>query len=247
MKVNKNINNLHVFYLLLFLFLIIIVGILYSNYYYGKEFKLCKTCSPNEIFYVDIEPLSEDLIETLETEIRDNGTQLDPKLNFNNTQGKKLNFHQLPKVIQRAYENRLFKDRVSSVVGETVEYADVDEKYRIFARLYENENDFIDWHYDNNFTVGNRYTLVIPVVVDNGNTSEFMIKDIKTGGERVVPIPIGKGVVYNGSITYHKISKQTKGNRRLVVIIPFYSNYKKTPFGHVREFLRNVVFNQLTL
>jgi len=172
---------------------------------------------------------------------------LDSTLNFNNSKGKKLNYNQLPKNIQTFYENDVIRDEVSKVLGEPFFYADVSEKYRIFTRLYEDEGDFLDWHYDNNFTIGKRYTLVIPVLLDHGNTSEFMIKDRKSGQEKIVPIPLGKGVLYNGSITWHSISKQTNGKRRMVVVIPFYTNYKKTIFGHVREYMRNVVYKTLTL
>jgi hypothetical protein len=132
-------------------------------------------------------------------------------------------------------------------VGEKVQYADISEKYRIFARLYENKDDFLEWHYDNNFTIGNRYTLVIPIIIDKGNTSEFMIKDRKTCVEKIIPIPLGKGVIYNGSVTYHKISQQTDGQRRMVIIISFYTNYKKTVIGNIREYIRNITYKNLTL
>jgi hypothetical protein len=113
--------------------------------------------------------------------------------------------------------------------------------------MYDTENDFLDWHYDNNFTIGNRYTLVIPVLVDKGSTSEFLIKDRKTGIEKIIKIPLGKGVIYNGSVTYHKISNQTNGKRILVIIIPFYSNYTRTFFSKIRIFFRNITDKYLTL
>jgi hypothetical protein len=83
--------------------------------------------------------------------------------------------------------------------------------------------------------------------VDSGNTSEFKIKDQKTREEKTIPIPLGKGVVYNGSNTYHSISKQTKGQRRLVIIIPFYTNYKKTWFGSARQIIRNITDDTITI
>ncbi len=214
------------------------------NYYQGKTFKLCKTCTPNQIDFINTQMPATDLIQRLYQTLK-NGSKLNENLNFHNASGRKSNYNQIPLDISSFYENDYYRNQVSEVVGEEVFFADKDEQYRIFARLYE-DGDFLDWHYDNNFTIGNRYTLVIPILIEN-NTSEFMIKDIKTGEEKVIHIPIGKGVVYNGSITYHKISKQNKGGIRIVVVIPFYTDKTKTLFGKIREKVRNVTYKYLTL
>ena len=229
---------------IIFIILFGIIIILFINYYYGKRFKSCKTCIENEIFYINVLPPSNDLINELKITLTNNSSKLNPKLNFNNAKGTKSNYDQLPLEVIEFYENNYFKDQVSAAVGEEVFYADKKEQYRIFARIYK-KGDFLEWHYDNNFTIGNRYTLVIPVLVEN-NTSEFMIKDRRTGEEKVVPVRIGKGVIYNGSITYHKISEQMDGIR-MVIIIPFYSNPKKTFFGEIREIIRNKTDKYLTL
>jgi len=239
MILNRYFNKIILVLILLFPLLL--------NYYYGKYFNECKTCKPNEVFLININKLNDKLIKELENDIRKNGTILDPKLNYNNAKGKKINYKQLSENIKKVFEDDTLKNKVSYVVKEKVEYADNTEQYKIFARLYEDESDFLDWHYDNNFTLGNRYTLVIPLLVDEGNTSEFMIRDRKTLEEKTIKIPLGKGVVYNGSITYHKISKQTKGKRRMVVIIPFYSNKKKSLLGIIREKIRNITDKELSL
>ena len=227
--------------------LLIILFILIINYIQGKHFKPCKNCLPNELHYIDIDPLPWSLVELLTQTIQMDGTHLNPDRNFGNAQGKKLNYYQLPREITDFYLRSSYRQLVSDAVQENVDFADETEKYRIFSRMYDNENDFLDWHYDNNFTMGNRYTLVIPILQDVNNTSEFMIKDRKTQTERVVPIPAGKGVIYNGSVTYHKISNQTEGNRRLVMIVTFYSNYNKSILGNIREIVRNLTYKILTL
>ena len=158
-----------------------------------------------------------------------------------------LNFNQLPLCIKEFYENWKFEQITSNAVKERVNFAPNSEQYRIFARLYEDDSDFLEWHYDNNFTKGNRYTMVIPVLVDDCSTAEFMIKDRKTQNESVVKVPLGQAVVYNGTEVYHKITAQTKGCRRMVVIIPFYANYEKGFLGELRQIMRNLTYQQLTL
>jgi len=138
-------------------------------------------------------------------------------------------------------------EKASTRVGESLMFADESEKYRIFARIYDDDQDFLNWHYDNNFTNGNRYTIVIPLIVDECNTAEFEYKDAKSGKQVTVPVMVGTGVLYNGSEVYHRISKQTKGCTRMVVIIPLYHDYSKSIFGKCREFMRNIVYQQLTL
>lgn len=228
--------------------IIILVIILFSvNYIDGKYFKKCKNCLSNRVFFINLPLPNPELIEKLNISFKNNKIILNPARNKNNAQGLKINSYHLPEGIINFYMNDTLRESVSKILKQNVEFADISEKYRIFARLYENENDFLNWHYDNNFTLGLRYTLVIPILVSSKNTSEFMIKDVKTGEEKIIPIPLGQGVIYNGSITYHKITKQTKGEKRMVIIIPFYTNYKKDKVGEIREKIRNITYKTLKL
>jgi hypothetical protein len=231
----------------IFFFILLICFVVGLNYWHGKHFKPCEDCKSNEIFLVDVPELPSECIEFLEQKIRYSGTRLNPELNFSNAQGRKLNFNNLPLCVKNFYDNEIFSQIVSRTVGERVSFAPDTEQYKIFTRLYEDDDDFLEWHYDNNFTKGNRYTLVIPVLVDECNTAEFMIKDRKTKLERIVKVLIGQGVIYNGTEVYHKITQQTKGCRRMVVIIPFYSNYEKGFLGEMRQIMRNITYQQLTL
>lgn len=232
-----------IFFIILLPFLLVFI----INYYQGKSFHSCKKCKENEYFYIDVSLPSNEIINELELDINKKGTILDKKYNFNNSQGKKINYNEISDNIINFYLVEKYRKLVSRILKEEVYFADDSEQYKIFARLYDNENDFLDWHYDNNFTEGNRYTLVIPLKVSSNNTSEFMIKDRKTKEEKIIPIPIGKGIIYNGSKTYHKISNQRKGEKRLVLIIPFYSNYNKTNLGKFREKTRNFTYKKFKL
>ena len=209
-------------------------------------YKPCKKCEPNEYFILKIEQPPNHYSEELYRRLK-SGTELKNNMNFNNVQGRKINKDVVPKEIKDFFLTEQLRLQVSEVVGENVDFADDIEKYKIFARLYEEDGDHIDWHYDNNYTDGNRYTLVIPIIQDLNNTSQFMIKDQNTQDEISVPIKVGQGVVYNGSITYHKITKQTNGSIRMVVIIPFYSNKNINFFNKIRMNTRNFLYKNLTL
>tara|TARA_Y100000389_G_scaffold181390_1_gene196945 strand:- start:684 stop:1409 length:726 start_codon:yes stop_codon:yes gene_type:complete len=228
-------EKLYIIFVLMFLFALIIF---YKNIYLRKKFHSCSDCEKNKYFNIDIKLPNKSSINEIEKLLK-KGTLINPKSNFNNAQGKKIDSLIIPQNIKKFYMTDKLRKEISEIIGEEVYYAPDSEKYRIFSRIYDNPNDFLDWHYDNNFTKGNRYTLAIPIFISKGNTSEFMIKDRKTKEEIIVPMEIGKGVIYNGSEVYHKISKQTKNNKRIVIIIPFYTNNTKSLIGVIREVFRN--------
>jgi hypothetical protein len=233
--------------LVLLLVCLITIG---ANYYYGAHFKSCDACEPNKVQLIDIELPPDSLTGCLYNCIKSNGTRLDPNLNFNNVQGKKINYNLIkeycPGIVDFYLTNEMI-EHVSKHLDKKISFADDSEKYRIFARLYNDESDFINWHYDNNFTRGERYTLVIPIILDDCNTSQFIYKDRFTQQDVTVEIPLGKGVIYNGSEAYHMISKQTQNCKRMVVIIPFYTNYSKSIFGEIRQFFRNLIYRQISV
>ena len=230
-------------FILIFIFIAFLIGM---QYYTGKMYKPCKKCKPNEYFILKISQPPAHYSDELYNRLR-NGTVLKNEKNLNNVQGRKINKETIPKEIKDFFLTEKVRLQVSEAVRENVEFADDIEKYKIFARLYEDDGDHIDWHYDNNFTAGNRYTLVIPIIQDLTNTSEFMIKDRNTQTEIEVPLEVGQGVVYNGSITYHKITKQTGGSIRMVIIIPFYSNKNINFLNKIRMNVRNLLYKNLTL
>jgi hypothetical protein len=229
------------------LLILTICFIIFLNYWHGKHFHGCDDCPSNKIYMTHVPELPDNCVNVLEDTIRRTGTRLNPELNFSNAQGRKLNYNQLPQCIKEFYEDEEFTRIASGTLGERVTLAPPSEQYRIFARLYEDDDDFLEWHYDNNFTKGNRYTMVIPVLVDDCNTAEFKIKDRRTEEEKIIQVPLGMGVLYNGTEVYHKITQQTKGCRRMVVIIPLYTNYQKGFLGDLRQFVRNITYQKLTL
>jgi len=230
-------------FILIFIFVAIFIGI---QFYTGKMYKPCKRCESNEHFIIKMSQPPAHYSEELYNRLK-NGTILRNERNFNSVKGRKINKEVVPKEIKDFFLTEQIRLQVSESVGENVDFADDIEKYKIFARLYEDGGDHVDWHYDNNYTDGNRYTLVIPLVQDLNNTSKFMIKDKNSQNEIEIPLEVGQGVVYNGSITYHKITEQTEGYIRMVVIIPFYSNKNINFFNKIRMLTRDFLYKKLTL
>jgi len=91
--------------------------------------------------------------------------------------------------------NKRLLQKYSNAIGLKLNVAPKEEKYRIFARLYQDENDWLNFHYDNNFTKGLRYTVVIPLYYSSKNTCHFVIKD-HNFKDKLINIPLGKAAIY---------------------------------------------------
>lgn len=233
------------------LFVMILIVILsVMSFYQGKMFIKCPSCENSHTYLINQPIFSEHELDIIFKSMKHHHIVNDPSKNFGNTQGKKMNYKQITKHIP-FIENKLLtcdtERKVSHVFGKNMHFAPKQDPYRIFLRLYEKENDHIHWHYDNNFTKGLRVTLVVPLYVSDCNTSEFMIKDRKTGKVQKIKIPLGKGVCYDGSNVLHKISNQTQGCKRLVAIIPLYESYNMGFIGKCRYHLRTILNKIFTL
>lgn len=235
---------------LFFVLIAIIVIVLVVNYKEGKAFKYCPRCPPNMFYKLNISLPDPRVIACLNDAIVANGIQLDSRINFQNAHGKKMNAigigKHCPAIIDWFLSPRIL-NAVSERIGEKVHFMHEKEHYRIFARIYDQELDFLNWHYDNNFTLGIRYTLVIPLIINDCNTAEFQYKDRQSKEIVTVRLALGEGVLYNGSEMYHRITQQTRGCKRMVIVIPLYTNPAKNIFGALREKIHHFTDQKLTL
>ena len=230
------------------LVVILLLITLFVNYREGVVFKHCASCENSVIHMIDVPLFSEGFVTRVYSTCKTQGIVLNPTRNFNSAKGTKANYFQLKTQVD---VNGVLTDdllnRCCQILRTKVHYGSVTNRYRVFARIYEDNNDNLAWHYDNNFTNGKRYTLVIPIYYSDCNTSQFMIRDRKDATERIIDVPIGKGVLYDGSDVYHRITNQTRGCTRIVLIVPLYENESKSFLGTVRESVRDLTYKVMTL
>lgn len=231
----------NVYVILAFIFFLIIFPFI-INIYKGLKFKKTK----EKVHFINVPLVSKNQIKKLINTILKHGIVLDPSHNYNNSKGRKLTCEKIPSELKKQFMNDILLQKSSDTVGLKLNFAPNEEKYRIFARLYQDEDDWLNFHYDNNFTKGLRYTVVIPLYYSSKNTCNFVIKD-NNFHDKIVNIPIGKAVIYNGSEIYHKISKQTKNQKRLVLILPLYTNYDQNIFHKLRMKARSIIYKVLKL
>ena len=227
-----------IFYKKIFFFIIflIILFISYRNYFSYND--------TIHYFNVDISN-SEYLVDLLNKK----GFTKNPQKNFNNSSCKLFNYIDISNNCNkflRDFNNESFLLKIKNIINEKkLYYMDHNiEPLHITMQLYQ-ENDFMSYHFDTNFTLGSRYTVLIPLYINDKNESFLTIKD-KNKNEKKITINVGQGIVYNGDKVIHKVSKQAKDGKRITLIINLTTNPKFSLIGKLLQKLRNFMFIHYT-
>ena len=116
------------------------------NIYKGLKFKKTN----EKVHFMNVPKINKIEIKTLIKKIKKEGTVLDGKLNNNNSKGRKMTWELLPAFLKTTFMTNALLEDVSNIIGEELNFAPETEQYRLFARLYQDEDDWLNYHYDNN-------------------------------------------------------------------------------------------------
>lgn len=116
---------------------------------------------------------------------------------------------------------------VSSIIGEKVQGTRLSLETTCKILVYDNEGDFINWHYDVNYYKGRFFTLLMPISEDNTCTT-YMFKNNK-GSNESVRLEKNTALLFEGERVFHMASKLCKNEKRFVLSMHFTTNndYKK--------------------
>ena len=119
-----------------------------------------------------------------------------------------------------------FRARANALIG----FAPVDTL--VFARLYE-YGDAIDWHYDQNLTVGRKYTAILHVHTPACNTARLEFRDPCSGDVHRPAQTSGTLVAYPGDEVFHRVTPQlTRDCDRFVVVMGFNETRRRSFAQH---------------
>tara|TARA_B100001093_G_C26809079_1_gene1006794 strand:+ start:282 stop:971 length:690 start_codon:yes stop_codon:yes gene_type:complete len=222
--------------ILFFFIFLIILFVSYKNYFSYND--------TIHYFNVDISN-SEYLVDLLDKK----GFTKNPQKNFNNSSCKVFNYIDISNncnELLRYFNNESFLLKIKTIINEkNLYYMDHNtEPLNIAMQLYQ-ENDFMSYHFDTNFTMGTRYTVLIPLYINDKNESFLTIKD-KNKNEKKIAIKVGEAIVYNGDKVIHKVSKQAKDGKRITLIINLTSNPNFSLIGKFLQKIRNFMFIHYT-
>ncbi len=222
--------------IIFFIVFIVIFILSYRNYFSYND----------TIHHFDVDISNSEYLVDL---LNDKGFVKDSKKNFNNSSCKVFNYIDISNNCNnylKQFDNEEFLLKIKKIINEkNLYFMDHNtEPLNIAMQLYQ-ENDFMSYHFDTNFTLGKRYTILIPLYINNKNQSFLTIKD-KDNNEKKIIIEVGQGIVYNGDKVIHKVSTQCKDGKRITLIINLTTDPKFSLIGKYLQKLRNYMFINYT-
>lgn len=231
-----------IFLIFLLLTIIILVYKITIKIYNNIRFNLCGLhCEKTKIYKHDSPiKIKESYINDLLNFFYTNHKQITNKHVSSNIADYKQLKTLIPDLIKQL-ESDKFLNYISDILSFKVKL--LNGKYKMFSRLYHDKNDYMNWHYDDNITIDDKYTLLIPLLIDNEcNTSYLQYMDKQDGSINTLKLKPGELILYNGSEVFHRVTIQKKDNcNRLILIIPLYKTTKMTLINKLIHFMKNNV------
>lgn len=228
---------------LLILFISILMLITVIGLYQLIRFKFYNNNNVHSIYKIPYISILDNEKKNL-LKMMSKGKKLNPYRNNFSAKGTKLYYDKLkesmPNFISKL-ESYEFLGKISNEIKAKISLLNNDDD-KIFARLYEEKGDMVDWHYDNNFSNARKFTAIIPVIVDECNTSYLQYKENKTGKIKTVKDDMSTIYIYEGDKIYHKVTEQSEGCKRLVIIVPLYEKPDFTFIGKINNLAKKILY-----
>lgn len=221
---------------IIFMILFFVSVYLYRNYFKYND----------KIDYIDVDVSNNQKLVDI---IKQHGTKKDPKLNFNKSSCHVLNFYDIskncPEYIDKFYDPSFIETIKNKLDLPNLEIISPEIDPLGFAMHLYCENDFMEYHFDTNFTLGTRYSVVIPLYLNQENNCYLQIKD-QEKKEKQIKIDIGKAVVYNGDKVLHCVTPQCKNGERITLVLNLTTTTKTNFIGDILQKARNYMFKKYT-
>lgn len=113
------------------------------------------------------------------------------------------------------------EDPISEIIGERVYVTGHDLPTTCAVLVYEEDGDFINWHYDVNYFNGRFFTLIIPCTF-NDTCTEYKYYD-KEGHIKGIKNTEGTSILFEGDKVFHMATKFCKrdNKKRVVISVQF--------------------------
>ena len=112
------------------------------------------------------------------------------------------------------------EEKVGEIIGEKVYITSEKLPTTCAILVYEEDGDFINWHYDVNYFNGRFFTLLIPVTIENSCTL-YTYYD-KNNEIQTLESKENKSILFEGDKTFHMASKFCNhGQKRIVLSVQF--------------------------
>lgn len=137
------------------------------------------------------------------------------------------------------YQNNLCK-RISDEIKLKLFPTDLYLPTTCAILIYENEGDWINWHYDYNYYDGRFFTVLIPIT-NSKTCTQFQFKNDK---DEIISIDLinNNSICFEGNFLYHRASKLCKNEKRVILSCQFVTNNEMTFLNKLRIKLKDFAY-----
>jgi hypothetical protein len=128
---------------------------------------------------------------------------------------------------------------ISKKIGLNIFSTDLNFPTSCALLIYENENDWINWHYDYNYYNGRFFTVLIPIT-DQLTCTKFQF--MKDSGEIVSLDLTNNGIVFEGNFLYHRASKLCKNQKRVILSCQYVTDNNMSFLNQMRIKLKDFAY-----
>jgi hypothetical protein len=137
------------------------------------------------------------------------------------------------------YQNELCK-KVSQEINLKLYPTDLKFPTSCALLIYENEGDWINWHYDYNYYNGRFFTVLIPIT-NNITCTEFQFKD-SNNDVKSINLINNNSVCFEGNYLYHRASKLCNNQKRVILSCQFVTDNSMSLINKIRIKMKDFAY-----
>lgn len=119
------------------------------------------------------------------------------------------------------------------------------DEHSAVAYIYDEEGDWIQWHYDTSWYSGSRYTLLIGVentgTLHNSTSSHSILTAVINNVTEELHLMPGDIVLFNGNHIRHTVTPLHANERRIVISMEFVTSIEISMFGRSVSWLKDYI------
>lgn len=115
-----------------------------------------------------------------------------------------------------------FAKTISVLVNDNVDITPLNFETSCCILIYDQKDDFINWHFDVNYFNGRFFTVLIPITIDKTCT-KYIYKNHNEENKEIDLVK-DKCIVFEGEKVFHMASKLCEGEKRAVLSLQYSTN-----------------------
>lgn len=115
-----------------------------------------------------------------------------------------------------------FAKTISVLVNDKVDITPLNFETSCCILIYDQKDDFINWHFDVNYFNGRFFTVLIPITIDKTCT-KYIYKN-HNEEDKEIDLVKDKCIVFEGEKVFHMASKLCEGEKRAILSLQYSTN-----------------------